>query len=101
MEAALLASLLGQTDKSVSKRSTTEMGAIQKGTEVLDQQMDQALAMINKAIQNNCKMAELIARSPRVIKTIKDLDTTIAMFTPTRPIAKYQISEYATGNKRW
>jgi hypothetical protein len=28
-------------------------------------------------------------------------DAAIAMFTPTRPIAKYQISEYATGNKRW
>jgi len=101
LEAALLASLLGQTDKSVSKCSTTEMEAIQKGTEVLYQQMDQALARINKAVWNNREMAEQIARSPRAIKTIKDLDTTIAMFTPTRPIAEYQISKYATRNKRW
>jgi len=101
LEAALLASLLGQTDKSVSKCSTTEMEAIQKGTEVLYQQMDQALARINKAVWNNHEMAEQIARSLRAIKTIKDLDTAIAMFTPTRPIAEYQISEYATRNKQW
>jgi hypothetical protein len=74
------------------------MEAIQKGTEVPYQQMDQVLFRIHKAIQNNCEMAEQIARSLRAIKTIKDLDTAIAMFTPTRPIAKYQISEYATGN---
>jgi hypothetical protein len=101
LEVSLLASLLGQTDKSGSKRSTTEMEAIQRGAEVLYQQMDQALASINKAVQKNRKMAERIARSPWAIKTIRDLDTAIAMFTPTRPIAEYEISEYATGNKRW
>jgi hypothetical protein len=32
---------------------------------------------------------------------IKDLDAAIAMFTPTNQIVDYEISSYATGNKRW
>jgi hypothetical protein len=79
----------------------TEMEAIQKGTKVLYQKMEQALAKIEENIQRNCNLAERLARSPRAIKTIKDLDTAIATFAPTRPSAEYELSEYATGNKRW
>jgi hypothetical protein len=102
LEAALLASLLGQTNKSVAKRSTTDDNdAIVKGTEILYQQMDQALTKIHKATQKTRELAEQIARSPWAIKTIKYLDAAIAMFTPTRPIVDYEISGYATRNKRW
>jgi hypothetical protein len=59
------------------------------------------LAKIQENVQKNCKLAEQIARSPRAIKTIKDLDTAIANFTPTRQLAEYKISEYTTGNKHW
>ncbi len=78
-----------------------DINAIQRGTEVLYLHMDQALTRINKATLKNCKLAEQIARSPQTIKTIKDLDAAIAMFTPTRPIVDYEISKHATGNKCW
>jgi hypothetical protein len=77
LDAALLASLLSQTDKSVAKRSTmsnNDLSAIIQGTEILYQQMDQALTRIHKATQKTHKVAEQIARSPREIKIIKDLD---------------------------
>jgi len=92
---------LGQTDKAVSKCSATEMEAIWRGTEALYQQLEQVLAKIQENVQKNCELAEQIARSPRAIKTIKDLDTAIANFTPTRQLAEYKISEYTTGNKHW
>ena len=85
----------------MAKCSMTEMEAIQKGTKVLYQKMEQALAKIEENVQRNCDLAERLARSPRAIKTIKDLDTAIATFAPTRPSAEYELSKYATGNKRW
>jgi hypothetical protein len=51
VEAAILASLLGQNNESVAKRSIPEMEAIQEGTEVLHQQLEQALARIEENIQ--------------------------------------------------
>ncbi len=77
------------------------METIQKGTEVLYQQLEQALARTKKNLQKNCKLAERLARSARAIKTIKDLDAAIATFTPVKLIAKYKVSEYATGNRCW
>ncbi len=85
----------------MAKRSTMEMEAIQKGTEVLYQQLEQALAKIEENVQKNCKLAERLARSPRAIKMIKDLNAAIATFVPVRPTAEYGISEYATGHKCW
>jgi hypothetical protein len=57
LEAALLASLLGQTSGSMAKHSMTEMEAIQKGMEVLYQQLEQALAKIEENIQKNHELA--------------------------------------------
>jgi hypothetical protein len=34
------------------------MGAIQKGTEVLYQQLEQALARMEENVEKNCEMAE-------------------------------------------
>jgi hypothetical protein len=88
----------------MAKCSTTnynDIDAIVRGTETLYQKMDQALTRIHNATKKTRKLAEQIARSPRALKTIKDLETTIAMFTPTKPIVDYEISGYATGNKRW
>jgi hypothetical protein len=75
--------------------------AIQKGTEVLYQQLEQALARIKKNVWKNQELAERLARSPWAIRKIKDLDAAIATFTPVRLIAKYEVSEYATGNRCW
>jgi hypothetical protein len=101
VEAAVLASILGQGSEAVAKNSIPEMEAIQKGTEVLHQQLEQALARIEQNIQKNHKLAKQISRSPRAIKTIKDLEAAIATFAPVRPIPEYEVSEYATRNKCW
>jgi hypothetical protein len=101
LEAAVLASLLSQTNKSTSKHSIIEMEAIQKGTEVLYQQLEQALTRIEKNVQKNRELAERLARSPRAIRMIKDLDAAIATFAPAKPSAEYEISKNTTGNKHW
>jgi hypothetical protein len=77
------------------------MEAKQKGTEVLYQQLEQALARIEENIWKNHELAKQLTRSPRAIKTIKDLDAAIATFAPVRLITEYEISKYASGNKRW
>jgi len=79
-------------------QSALRMEAIQKGMKVLYQQMEQALAKIEENVQRNCDLAERLARSPRAIKTIKDLDAAIATLAP---IKEYKVSEYATRNKCW
>jgi hypothetical protein len=58
LEAALLASLLSQTSKSVSKWSITELEAIQKRTDVLYRQLEQALVRIKKNVQKDPKLEE-------------------------------------------
>jgi len=63
--------------------------------------LDEALARINKNIQQNKELAHRISRSPRAIKTIQALEAAIAMFTQNKPEPEYQTSEYATGNRRW
>jgi hypothetical protein len=73
VEAAILASLLGQNNGSVAKRSFPEMEAIQKGTEVLHQKLERALARIKENVQKNRELADRLTRSPRAIKTVKDL----------------------------
>jgi hypothetical protein len=42
-----------------------------------------------------------VSRSPRAIKTIQALEEAMANLQTNKPESKYQISEYATGNKRW
>ena len=50
-------------------------------------------------IQKNRELPERLTRSPRAIKTIKDLEAAIAIFAPVKPTPEYEVSEYATGNK--
>jgi hypothetical protein len=101
LEAAVLASLLSQTNKSTSKCSIIEMQAIQRGTGLLYQQLEQALTRIEENVQRNCILVEQLAGSPPAIRTIKDLDAATATFASVKPSAEYEISEYATGNKCW
>jgi hypothetical protein len=58
VEAAILASLLGQDSQARSKRSTTEMEDIQGNTEMLYRQLEQALARIKEIVQKNRELAE-------------------------------------------
>jgi hypothetical protein len=45
--------------------------------------------------------ANRVSRSPRAIKTIQALEAAITRFNQNKPKPEYQISEYATGNRRW
>jgi (p)ppGpp synthase/HD superfamily hydrolase len=100
-----------QTNSSANETNLTTTGNatlaakrlafIQASNEALYAHLDEALARINKNRQQNKELANRISRSPRAIKTIQALEAAIAMFEQNQPEPEYQISEYATGNKRW
>jgi hypothetical protein len=77
------------------------MDKIAKNTVALYKQMDQAILRFSTATQKTCDLAENLARSPRAIKTIKDLEAAIAKFAPTKPSVDYKISSYVTGSRLW
>jgi hypothetical protein len=79
----------------------TDLETIQKGNELLQLQLEQALAKIEQNVQKNKDLAEQISRSPRAVKTIQALEAAIAIFGQTKPNPEYEVSEYATGNKQW
>ena len=74
---------------------------IQASNKDLYEQMDKALDRIERSMQRIPELADRISRSPRAVRTIQALDSAIAIFERTRPDPEYQLSEYATGNKRW
>jgi hypothetical protein len=74
---------------------------IQASNEDLYEQMDKALDRIERSMQRIPELADRISRSPRAVRTIQALDNAIAIFERTKPDPEYQLSEYATGNKRW
>jgi hypothetical protein len=100
-----------QTNSSANKTNLTPTGNatlaakrlafIQASNEALYAHLDEALARINKNLQQNKELANRISRSPRAIKTIQALEAAIAMFEQTKPEPEYQTSEYATHNRRW
>jgi hypothetical protein len=81
--------------------SSAQLEAIQASNEALQPHLEQALAKIEQNVQRNKELAERISRSPRAIKTIQALEAAIAVFGRTKPDPEYQVSEYATGNRRW
>jgi hypothetical protein len=58
-------------------------------------------AILHKILNQASNSKSRMARSPRAIKTIQALEAAIAKFQTNKPEPKYQISEYATGNKHW
>jgi hypothetical protein len=74
---------------------------IQANSQALQIQLEQALARIEQNIQKNRNIAERISRSPRAIQTIQALEAAIAIFRQNKPNPEYEVSEYATGNRRW
>jgi hypothetical protein len=75
--------------------------AIQTSNEALQVHLEQALARIEHNVQRNKELAERISRLPRAIKTIQPLEAAIAIFGQSKQEPEYQISEYATGSRRW
>jgi hypothetical protein len=64
-------------------------------------QLEQALAKIEQKVQKNKDLARRISRSPRAIQKIQALEAAIAIFGQNKPNPEYEVSEYATGNRRW
>jgi hypothetical protein len=81
--------------------SSTYLGIIQANNQVLQAQLEQALARIEQNIQKNKDLVERISRSPRAIQNIQALEVAIAIFGQNKPEPEYEVSEYATGNRRW
>jgi hypothetical protein len=100
-----------QTDSGADKANLTStrngtlvaerLAFIQASNEALYVHLDEALARINKNLQQNKELAQRISRSPRAIKTIQVLEAAITMFARNQPEPEYQTSEYATGNRHW
>jgi hypothetical protein len=100
-----------QNNSSTDKANLTSTGNwtlaaerlafIQASNKALYAHLDEALARINKNLQQNKELANRISRSPRAIKTIQVLEAAIAMFERNQPEPEYQTSEYATGNRCW
>jgi hypothetical protein len=81
--------------------AAARLEAIQASNEVLHAHLEQVLSLIEQNVQKNKELAERISRSPKEIKTIQDLEATIAVFEQNNPEPGYQINEYATGNRHW
>jgi len=58
----------------------TNLETIQKGNEILQLQLEQALAKIEQNIQEYKNLTEQSSRSPRAVKTIQALEAAIAIF---------------------
>jgi hypothetical protein len=74
---------------------------IQASNEALYAHLEEALAKIERNVQQNQELAKRISRSPRAIQTIQALEAAIATFAQNQPEPEYQTSEYATGNRCW
>jgi hypothetical protein len=81
--------------------ATARLEFIQASNKALHAHLEEALARIKPNVQKNKELVERISRSPRAIRTIQALEAAVAMFDKNHPEPEYQISEYATGNKRW
>jgi hypothetical protein len=100
-----------QTNSTTSKHTTNQppnetnssaqWEVMHANNQALQEQLEQALARIEQNVQKNKELAERIARSPRAIQTIQALEAAIAIFGQNKHEPEYELSEYATGNRRW
>jgi hypothetical protein len=92
-----------QNQGSIPNQSTTttDWETIQANNQALQTQLDQVLAKIEQDVHKNRHLMERISRSPRALQAIQALEAAIAFFGKNKPDPKYEVSEYATGNRRW
>jgi hypothetical protein len=62
--------------------------------------MDKALDKIERSMRRIPELAERMSRSTRAVKPSQALDQAGAIFEHYKPEPEYQLSEYATGNRR-
>jgi len=99
---------LNQTDATANETNLTSTGNFTLAAESLaiiranNEALYTHLDEVSDRIEENIKqLQKRFSRSPRAIKAMQALEAAIAMFDRTHPEPEYQISEYATGNKRW
>jgi hypothetical protein len=99
---------LNQTNATANKTNLTSTGNFTLAAESLaiiranNEALYTHLDEVSDRIKENIKQLEKrFSRSPRAIKARQALEAAIAMFDRTHPEPEYQISEYATGKRRW
>jgi hypothetical protein len=73
---------------------------IQATNQEIYDQMDKALDRIERSMRRIPELAGRMSRSARAVKTSQALDQAGTIFEQYRPEPEYQLSEYATGNRR-
>jgi ribosome-associated translation inhibitor RaiA len=74
---------------------------IQATNKEIYDQMDKALDRIERSMRRIPELAERMSRSTRAVQPSQALDQAGAIFEHYKPEPEYQLSEYATGNRRW
>jgi hypothetical protein len=77
------------------------LASIQASNKAFHEQLDEALDKIDKSMRRIPELADRISRSPRAVRTMQALEAATAKFEQNQPKPEYQISEYATGKRRW
>ena len=73
---------------------------IQTTNKEIYDQMDKALDRIERSMRRIPELAERMSRSTRAVEPSQALDQAGAIFGNYKPEPEYQLSEYATGNRR-
>jgi hypothetical protein len=73
---------------------------IQASNQVLQEQLEQALAKIEHNMQKNKELMGRISQSPRAIK-LEALEAAMAILGQNKHEPENKVSEYATQNRRW
>jgi hypothetical protein len=77
------------------------LASIHASNKAFHEQLDKALDKIDKSMRRIPELADRISRSPRTVRTMQALEAATAKVNQNQPKPEYQISEYATGNRRW
>jgi hypothetical protein len=99
--------LKGVTANRVSRSLRTTVAAAQNKAlqaillAYIFRNTDTQAAILHKFLSQVSTSKSRVSRSPRTIKAIQALEAAITRFDQNQPKPEYQISEYATGNRRW
>jgi hypothetical protein len=81
-------------------RASETLAFIQATNKEIYDQMDQALDRIERSMRRIPELAEKMSRSTRAVEPRQALDQAAAILGKYKPKPQYQLSEYATGNRR-
>jgi hypothetical protein len=81
-------------------RASETLAFIQATNKEIYDQMDKALDRIERSMRRIPELAEKMSRSTRAVEPRQALDQAAAILGKYKPKPQYQLSEYATGNRR-